>query len=59
MMDSIMAFLMKYIGGFFDWWNSLIKWPVTEFAPGKTIRWSFVAFWLLLVALMVVVSWVA
>jgi hypothetical protein len=38
-----MAFLQKYIGGFFTWWEGLVNWPVSVIG-GKTIKWSFVAF---------------
>jgi hypothetical protein len=51
-MDKVMAFLMKYIGGFFTWWEGLLDWPVSTIG-GKTVKWSFVAFWLLIVVAMV------
>lgn len=42
-MDKVMAFLMKYVGGFFTWWNGLLDWPVSTIG-GKTVKWSYVAF---------------
>ena len=42
-MDKVMAFLMKYVGGFFTWWNGLLDWPVTVTKGGKVIKWSYIA----------------
>ena len=51
-MDSVMAFLMKYVGGFFTWWKNVTKLPtvVYTFKSGKrvSVNWSLVVFVLLL-----------
>lgn len=52
-MDGLMAFLTKYIGGFFDWWNDLIGVPNTK-VFGKVVNWSGVIFFLLVVTAMVI-----
>ena len=42
-MNAVMAFLHKYIGGFFRWWNGLNRLPTTM--VGKVpVKWSYVLF---------------
>jgi len=52
-MDKVMAFLMKYVGGFFTWWANVTRLPTLKYSwLGKefSVNWSIVTF--------VVVLWI-
>lgn len=53
-MKKFMAFLMKYIGGFFTWWQELTKLPTIKYSERLSVNWSLVVFWILLIVGMVV-----
>ena len=42
-MDRVMEFLMKYIGGFFDWWKGFTRLPTVTYGS-VSVNWSMVAF---------------
>lgn len=53
-----MAFLHKYVGGFFRWWNGLFDWPVTVTKSGKVIKWSYITLAVLVwTAMLVFLPW--
>jgi hypothetical protein len=46
-MDKTMAFLQKYIGGFFSWWEKASRLPTIKYVwLGKefSVNWSIVTF---------------
>ena len=51
-MDNLMAFLQKYVGGFFDWWKDLTGLPTVQYGD-KQVDWSIIAFFTLVVVVMV------
>ena len=54
-MDRVMAFLHKYIGGFFQWWKELTGLETKYYFDGKLrVVWHIVAFVVLLWVLMLV-----
>lgn len=56
-MDRLMAFLQKYIGGFFDWWEDFTGLPTLTYSGDFndiTINWSIVAFFLAVIMFMMI-----
>jgi len=51
-MDKVMAFLHKYIGGFFTWWANLTKLPTKTYG-NISVNWPIVSFGLLVMLAMV------
>ena len=50
MMDAVMRFLHKWIGGFFAWWKEKTGLPTVKYGD-VSVSWSMVAF--------VVLVWIA
>ena len=46
-MDKLMAFLMKYVGGFFTWWQKIVPLPTVTYREKFSVNWSMVSFMLL------------
>jgi hypothetical protein len=51
-MDRLMLFLMKYIGGFMEWWKKLVPIPSTT-VFGKEVKWSVISFPIFIILLMI------
>lgn len=53
-MDKVMAFLMKYIGGFFAWWKELTGLEYKYYEKlGFGVNWPVISFGLLVMLAMV------
>jgi len=54
-MDKVMAFLHKYIGGFFAWWEELTGLEYKFYEKlGFGVNWPTVSFGLLVIACMII-----
>lgn len=53
-LDALMAFLMKNIGGFFDWWEMMTGLPTIKYEK-FSVNYSMVAFFSLVIVLMVAI----
>ena len=53
-LDALMAFLMKNIGGFFDWWEMMTRIPTIRYEK-RTVNYSMLAFFSLVIVLMVAI----
>ena len=51
-MDRLMAFLQKYVGGFFNWWQDITGLPTVKYGDTQ-VDWSIVVFITLVIILMV------
>lgn len=55
MLDSLMNFMMNWIGRFFDWWEDITGFGYSAHS-GIGFNWTIISFMIMLIGLVIIAS---